>query len=485
MMLKIKTILLLLILGLLLISHLPFLKSDPDKNCDLNTRGAWTDEGLYAAQSRNFINTGVLSLTENSTFIRGPLQTLVYIPLLFCFGEHLMVLRLFSLIIILLSFLLIGLRGRDVTFAGIAAILVLLQFHVFHFSHYAMAEIICTAMALAAMVYFALYYESRKISHALVASFFVFLSYGFKIQYAYFAALLPLSAFVVSIKDVFKAASRKQAIRDILLFSGFSLAFAGLYLLLWYMPNKDFYNYVMSRETGERIVFRLQNIFHIVITTYRLHINLPESHILRYSLLAALLLLPFVFRYLCPQRRLYLVFLLVWLLLESHKLFMPHYLPVRYMLSAMIASGLLVSLIIAASLKNTYLKYAAIVIMLINIGINLHFYQRSVQNRSFEIKAANDYMKNYNLKNTCLVGSWAASISWGTGAKTLPLWKGFLQWEDPINRFNPVLVISETDEEESDAAYSSQGIQLWEESDSVRFFNLWRYETGVYWIKKE
>lgn len=62
----------LFVIALTLFLHLPFLSSDPDPRSDVNTRGAWTDEGLYASQARNFITTGSLSLKENSTFIRGP-----------------------------------------------------------------------------------------------------------------------------------------------------------------------------------------------------------------------------------------------------------------------------------------------------------------------------------------------------------------------------------------------------------------------------
>ncbi|HRZ76641.1 MAG TPA: hypothetical protein P5248_04690, partial [Bacteroidales bacterium] len=81
-----------------------------------------------------------------------------------------------------------------------------------------------------------------------------------------------------------------------------------------------------------------------------------------------------------------------------------------------------------------------------------------------------------------LLRAWAASACWGTHAVTKPVWNGYFNYEDPLGRFQPVLILSETDEEESDEAWRSQGIDLNAAADSVRVFPLWRYEVGMYWI---
>ena len=59
-----------LLLLLVWAMHLPFITADPDPEFDVHTRGAWTDEGLYPVQSRNFVNHGVLNLEENETIMR-------------------------------------------------------------------------------------------------------------------------------------------------------------------------------------------------------------------------------------------------------------------------------------------------------------------------------------------------------------------------------------------------------------------------------
>ena len=81
------------------------------------------------------------------------------------------------------------------------------------------------------------------------------------------------------------------------------------------------------------------------------------------------------------------------------------------------------------------------------------------------------------------MGSWAPSFTWKANSVTKPVWMGYFNSDQPLDRFQPAIVISELDESESDKAYISQGIDLQSKSDSVRVFRVWRYDIGIYWIR--
>ena len=91
-----------LILFLLLLCHIPFLGADPDTLVDIDTRGAWSDEGLYSSQIRNLVNHHTFNIKENTTFIRGPLLNIIQLPFFYFFGSKLIVCRLITLISILI-----------------------------------------------------------------------------------------------------------------------------------------------------------------------------------------------------------------------------------------------------------------------------------------------------------------------------------------------------------------------------------------------
>ena len=241
-------------LFLLFLLHLPFLSKDPDKQVDIHTRGAWTDEGLYASQILNFIETGTLDLHENSTLVRGPLFNLVQLPVFLISGPSRTAARLLVLLSLLAaSFLLFRKQPFRVALWIFAAVL-LLQYQVFHFSHYAMAE-----MMIVASILMALHFYSRAVSgeakapvQLLWASFFLFAAYGLKIQYLYAAGILPLALAFDWIQSLIQRRDTLARFRLFWIGSSFSLGWAGLYFLAWYLPNADFYSYIMGSEVSGR-----------------------------------------------------------------------------------------------------------------------------------------------------------------------------------------------------------------------------------------
>jgi len=61
-----------ILFGLLLVAHLPFLDADPDINISYS-RGPFTDEGLNTIQIRNLVNHGELNIEECDNLLKTPL----------------------------------------------------------------------------------------------------------------------------------------------------------------------------------------------------------------------------------------------------------------------------------------------------------------------------------------------------------------------------------------------------------------------------
>ena len=148
-----------IILLLLFISHLPFLNADPDSLADINTRGAWTDEGLYTSQIRNWINHYPFSMTENTVFVRGPLYNIIQIPFFAIFGTKLIVSRLITLMIIMISVFMLTRIKEAKTTALMLIFTTFTQFHIYQFSHYGLSEMECICYVMLSMFFLVKYYE--------------------------------------------------------------------------------------------------------------------------------------------------------------------------------------------------------------------------------------------------------------------------------------------------------------------------------------
>ena len=128
-----------LLIIILLLSHLPFITADPDRDISFS-RGPFTDEGLNTIQVRNFINHGYLSLEECDNLLKTPLFGLTEGITMFIFGTDLAVGRLtVSILLVLALFFLSGKKP----FSGLillAVPLLFMKYPVFHFSHFSLAE---------------------------------------------------------------------------------------------------------------------------------------------------------------------------------------------------------------------------------------------------------------------------------------------------------------------------------------------------------
>lgn len=469
--------------------HLPFLATDPDTIVDVDTRGAWTDEGLYSMHALNFLNVGQTPVRESSIMIRGPLQTLIQIPVFFIFGKSLVVSRLLVLLTVMLAFFLLSqLKGYEL-FAFIFPLISLTQFHVFQFSHYGMAEMMSTSLILISLYFIIRYYkdEKKRIKWIFLSALMLFFSYSLKIQFLYALALLPATIFILELTTlVRREKSLKEALNPFLLSTGFTIGFILIYFLAWYLPHIEFYNKVMLREADGRYPEFISQ-YPGAIKFWMIYLFSTQelkSYLLTFLILLLVSIFIFFFRLRSQIMLIPIVFSLVWILAEFHK-FPMTYLPHRYLVSLYVAIGLFCAVIFTELAKIKNAGWIIVGLSLILAFMNSTDNYKAFAHRTFDLHNLNTYFSNYNLENQLVLGSWAPNCTRKTKARTIPVWNHFMNHEDPISKFKPRIIISETDESDSDEAYKSQGIDLEAISDSVRVFPVWRYKVGVYWVKGE
>jgi 4-amino-4-deoxy-L-arabinose transferase-like glycosyltransferase len=165
-----------IILILFLLMHLPFLDADPDILSDRYSRSAWTDEGLYTSQIRNWVNHGEFSMWENDAFIKTPLFGIIHIPFFKIFGTGLIISRLIVLFTVFFSLLLFAKVKEFRLPALFIVLLAFSQYHIFHYTHYGLAEMMSISAIALSSLFFYKFYESRKNLHLFISALLIIIS---------------------------------------------------------------------------------------------------------------------------------------------------------------------------------------------------------------------------------------------------------------------------------------------------------------------
>ena len=476
------------ILFLIVLIHLPFLNSDPDIAVDKITRGAFTDEGLYTSQIKNFINSGIFNLYENKgALIFAPFFNLMIFPFLLVFGKKLIVTRLFVLLFSLFSIYIFSKNKTNKVFVPIILILALLEFHVFQFSHYGISEIVCTNFIFLSMYFFQKYYESdfTKAKYIAISSLFIFLAYSTKIQYYYAIALLPLNCtFFVIISIIKNKKANLKQLTPLAYSVAFSFVFFILFFLIFVLPNfelvnKAFYNIYESRFPTTYLGLKNVVSFNLKNVLWRNDLKLYLAHF------AIIVFLAFFYYFKHRTKNKFIVpiaFSAIWILIELQKLTLS-YLPTRYLLGLIFAIGIFVSSFYAEIYYKFKKARVFILIIIFILGIyNLQNIYQAIDRRTFNIDNANNYLSNYNLKNQVILGDWAPSLTWKSNAISIPYENDL---KNPLKSFSPRIIITESDQEDCCQAYKLKKINLDSISDSSRTFRIWIKDVKLYWIKKE
>jgi hypothetical protein len=483
----------LVLIILLFLSHLPFLTSDPDSAISFS-RGPFTDEGLNTIQVRNLINHGYLDLDECDNLLKTPLfGATVGIPM-YLFGTSLLVARL---TVLLLIALILAFLAKDGVFSKLLLFLIPIMFfkyQVFHFSHFSLAEMLATVSVILGIYFLYKTYkpfqrEKWHIRNAILAAACISAAYFFKIQFIYII-LLPI---VTGVERYFMAKNinKRLLLVNGLVMTGMIILLLLIYLIAWYLPSKDTYEYMMAHQSG---VFSLGPKTWEYVRFNITFFMFSEGNILFSITFLGYLLAGIIMLYVKPSAHYPVIFKasVIWFLLELHKLTMV-YLPTRYQVSLYAAMGVLIAIVMSellitiATKKKDWavssLRAGIITWVVILFILNALDYSESYKSRRYQVREANHYLANTLENDDMTVGAWAPSLTWNARCISIPVWSGFLNDIDPLERLQPRIVVSEPDEQDSEQAYLKQGIDLSTESDSVKSFIIGSWEVNVYWMK--
>jgi hypothetical protein len=479
-----------IVLGLVFTAHLPFITADPDRNMAVG-RGPFTDEGLNTSQVRNWVNQGELNLSECDNLLKTPLLGFPLAVTYKIFGVSHEVSRIHVLVLVFLALLFIGFDRKNSLLMIIFSLTTLLQYAVFHSSHYSMAEMISVAAILLSIHFFVRSFNETVNSKSgmwqvVLAGAFLSLSYFIKIQFIYILPLFPVVLIIRWYRTNYYM--RRVIFRQGIILLTSLIVILVLYILAWYLPNKQAYDYMMAHQSGG---FSINGkIWEYIKFNIDYHFLKGWVQWFVYAFLA-LLVVGFVLLKRTKSKRYPVLFLtsLVWFILELHKLMMV-YLPTRYQVSLFASMGLMMSVVLNEMLvwplaKTMFLaRTGAIAAIILMTAINGYNYIDTLHHRTYAIRDANDYLAKGLKKGDVVLGAWAPSLTWASGSEALPVWNNFLNYQDPIAKFHPRVVIAETDEQDSEQAWSGQGIDLKALSDSTKTVRIGHWDLVIYWMKQ-
>lgn len=477
-----------LVLGIAyLLIQLPFVLADPDILL-ATSRDANTDEGLNSCQVRNLVNHSQLTLHKSDNLVKTPLFGLTLLMAFSAFGTYLSVARLVLLLLGLIIMVSIFKRKKYYPGLGMVAfLLVMMQYHVFQYMHLALAEMLSTILILAGVILLAEGVRSEKKNLIFWSSVSVTAAWFLKIQFAYAVFILPFTLLLFFLLNKEK---RSFVIGQLLRVCIYLGAGATIFLVFWYLPNKDFFNYVLSNQTDGRFVSFSQLGEHLSLLMGWIFHSKP---LLVFSILSYISIAVGIFYlFLKPGKHFSFLFisLMVWLIFETHKLGMT-YLPTRYLVSMFFAMGMIISLVTFETLrsKSLTLPYAigkllaAIMILILSIQ-NGKNYTDAFSRRTFAIHDINQYLASVDLGEGPVIGAWAPSLSWNSKALSYPVWKGYFNDKAIFEEIKPRLIVAEVDEEDSGQAFLSNGIDLDAHADSIRHFRVNHWDLKLVWVKQ-
>ena len=467
----------LLIFSGLVALQLPFLKADADLTLSWS-RGPFTDEGLYTSQVRNALITGRLDLEESVGVMKEPLFSALEWLALRTFGDTMVVGRL--AVMLLASLVLALLAGGASPFAWavrIGIIVAGLGYFVFNYSHLAMAEVLSAVTVLAGLRLLFDRLQGAGGWTLVLAGLLMFLAYALKFQYVY-VALVPALAFAIAlVLDRFSGADRQARLASDLIASlVVAGGFAALYYAAWVAPLTEVFDRLVMNEVWSRAGQSPggADTLHVIAGNLRAigldYRNWP-------------LLLPIPLALVLgvrgwtrsadePSQRRQLIALLApptaWLLVELHKLALG-YLPSRYLVPLYLA----LAMTCAAAMVGGWLsgqhrplrvvRVLGVSVLVAVLAANLGFYVSAALGRTFQIhNAQTTFAADGRWRRRVVMGQWAPSLFWGTGAITLPIAPD--RDHAILARFRPtglVAEVNQTDGSDASAAtFARDGIDL-------------------------
>jgi hypothetical protein len=459
--------------------HLPFLDADPHYFHSTG-RAAFTDEGLYAAQSRNFVNNGSFKLSSSDALIKTPLFGFSLVLPFTILGISLAKARLW--ILLLSAVLLIFFIGRKVNLKMLLFSIpfVFFEYYIFEYSQFCMAEMLAIPCVLAGLVFAnnAIITTSRK--QMFIGITFISMSYYLKIQFIYTLAIVPIYLFLFWIfNKEKKTENRKNLVFSVL----FSIIYLCFYLIFWYIPNYNLLNFVMQNQSEAKFIEfnNWGNRAYELAVYYFLN---PYNIVWSLTVLLVITVGVFNFKKLIYSKFSGLIFILfIWLLFESHK-FVLNYAPSRYFVAIFFVLGFLACLILMILYESKRFKIFTITISLLLLVSQIGIYNKLINERTYAIRDINLYFAKDKLENKLALGAWAATCTWSSKYNTMPIWDQYFNYKSPLTNLKPNLIIIEKNEEDCSLLFKNNHIDLNTVSDSTKNFRIGDWDLTSFWIKK-
>lgn len=469
----------LLLFIFIVVVHLPFLDADPHYFHSTG-RAAFTDEGLYAAQSRNFVNNGSFKLSSSDALIKTPLFGFSLVLPFTILGISLAKARLW--ILLLSAVLLIFFIGRKVNLKMLLFSIpfVFFEYYIFEYSQFCMAEMLAIPCVLAGLVFAnnAIITTSRK--QMFIGITFISMSYYLKIQFIYTLAIVPIYLFLFWIfNKEKKTENRKNLVFSVL----FSIIYFCFYLIFWYIPNYNLLNFVMQNQSEAKFIEfnNWGNRAYELAVYYFLN---PYNIVWSLTVLLVITVGVFNFKKLIYSKFSGLIFILfIWLLFESHK-FVLNYAPSRYFVAIFFVLGFLACLILMILYESKRFKIFTITISLLLLVSQIGIYNKLINERTYAIRDINLYFAKDKLENKLALGAWAATCTWNAKYNTMPIWDQYFNYKSPLTNLKPNLIIIEKNEEDCSLLFKNNHIDLNTVSDSTKNFRIGDWDLTAYWIKK-
>jgi hypothetical protein len=176
-----------------------------------------------------------------------------------------------------------------------------------------------------------------------------------------------------------------------------------------------------------------------------------------------------------------------WCLLELYKPALA-YLPGRYLVSTFFAMGLFSCVCIKgiyyANSKRTTRIIIVLILISIPVSLNIIQYYNSYLRRTYLIRSANEFVAAHCPQGCMVAGPWAPSVTWNTDAPSIPVWSNYFNDRNTMERFQPCIIVSEVDEEDSGNAWSAQGIKPAELSDTTYDFKIHNWHVRIYSLRQ-
>lgn len=464
--------------------HWIFLSSDPGVHIG-PSRDAWTDEGIYTAQVRNFVNFGRMDIEENPTFFKTPLFGVFLVPFFYLFGTRIEVARMAILLLALLVFLYLGRKKADRPFYTIALFTAFCNIFVFTYSHLAMAEIPAILFIILGIHQLQLWplrdSVRGKITVILQAELFFFMAFLTKAIFAYLLLYVPVVFFCWSLARFITEGSRSRQLFSFFIISLMTvLSLILVYWAVWVIPHNSWALDVWNYEVTDRfpdladmpgtVKFWILNVYTDTLHAFHFWMFLITGGVFLLLLISGKI------------RTGWTGFLwAAWLVMELHKLLLTDQ-PPRYQLSLLVSLGFFIAYMLRniQTAENRWIKLAAILLVSLFAGKFSGDVRWMSETKTFQLKAANDYMQQMAVREEVALGPWAGSFCWNSKVYSIPVWGDYMNDKDILTRFRPSWIITEADQDDSNRAFIRDGLQL----SGGKEFLIAGYTVVVYAVKK-